>query len=154
MEKNIKTRIQHKHDTEANWNKATGFIPKIGELIVYDADGTYSYPRFKVGDGITSVVNLAFANEQVLSTQAIYGTNPYENENEYSFNESLDMHMTGTNVTAILNGSIQLYYAGYDGENEIGYFTGIYKGEYYELSYNNHADKGTLTKRKLAFATE
>ena len=81
MEKNIKTRIQHKHDTEANWNKATGFIPKIGELIVYDADGTYSYPRFKVGDGITSVVNLAFANEQVLSTQAIHGENKLQVSN-------------------------------------------------------------------------
>lgn len=81
MEKNIKTRIQHKHDTEADWNKATGFIPKIGELIVYDADETYSYPRFKVGDGITSVVNLAFANEQVLSTQAIHGENKLQVSN-------------------------------------------------------------------------
>ena len=69
MEKNTKTRIQHKHDSAENWNKATNFIPLIGELIVYDADENYSYPRFKVGDGETSVVNLAFANEQNLSTQ-------------------------------------------------------------------------------------
>lgn len=81
MEKNVKTRIQHKHDTEANWSKATGFIPKIGELIVYDADGTYSYPRFKVGDGTTSVVNLAFANEQVLSTQVIHSENKLQLSN-------------------------------------------------------------------------
>lgn len=27
-EKNMSTRIIHKHDTEANWNKATNFIPK------------------------------------------------------------------------------------------------------------------------------
>lgn len=81
MEKNIKTRIQHKHDTEANWNKATSFIPKVGELIVYDADETYSYPRFKVGDGATSVVNLAFANEQVLSTQVTHGENKLQLSN-------------------------------------------------------------------------
>ena len=31
-EKNIKTRIIHKHDTEENWNKATNFIPKQGEV--------------------------------------------------------------------------------------------------------------------------
>ncbi len=37
-EKNIKTRIIHKHDTEANWNLAVNFIPKQGELIVYDKD--------------------------------------------------------------------------------------------------------------------
>ena len=37
-EKNIKTRIIHKHDTEENWNKATNFIPKQGEIIVYDID--------------------------------------------------------------------------------------------------------------------
>jgi hypothetical protein len=27
-EKNISSRIQHKHDTQANWEKAVGFIPK------------------------------------------------------------------------------------------------------------------------------
>ena len=34
------TRIQLKHDTETNWNKAVNFIPKAGEMIIYDADGT------------------------------------------------------------------------------------------------------------------
>ena len=32
------TRIQHKHDVEANWLKATTFTPKAGELIIYDVD--------------------------------------------------------------------------------------------------------------------
>ena len=34
-EKNISSRIIHKHDTEVNWNKATNFIPKAGEIIVF-----------------------------------------------------------------------------------------------------------------------
>ena len=32
-DKVIKTRIQLKNDTEANWNKAINFIPKSGEII-------------------------------------------------------------------------------------------------------------------------
>ena len=31
------TRIQHKHDVEANWLKATTFAPKAGELIIIAA---------------------------------------------------------------------------------------------------------------------
>lgn len=55
-EKTAKLRIKQKHDTEANWKKATNFRPEAGELIVYDADNTHSAPRFKVGDG-TKLVN-------------------------------------------------------------------------------------------------
>lgn len=60
MEKKFNARIVHKHDTEENWNKATNFIPKQSELIVYDKDSTYSYARFKIGDGVTNVNNLPF----------------------------------------------------------------------------------------------
>lgn len=61
-EKNINSRIVHKHDVESNWNKAIAFIPKQGELIVYDADSTYSYERLKVGDGVTVVSSLPFVS--------------------------------------------------------------------------------------------
>ena len=46
-EKELKARIVHKHDTEANWNKATNFIPKESEFIVYDMDDTHNYFRLK-----------------------------------------------------------------------------------------------------------
>ena len=59
---NVKTRIKHKHDTAANWALATNFIPLPGELIIYDADSTNTVPRFKVGDGTTTVVNLPFSD--------------------------------------------------------------------------------------------
>lgn len=52
-------RFQNKIDIESNWSKAT-FAPLKGELIVYAPDENYSYPRFKVGDGVTSVPNLPF----------------------------------------------------------------------------------------------
>ena len=62
-EKNIKSRITHKHDTEANWQLAVNFIPKQGEIIVYDVDENYSYSRFKIGDGILNVNDLPFSGE-------------------------------------------------------------------------------------------
>ena len=61
-EKTILGRIIQKHDIEANWNLATGFIPKQGEIIVYDIDENYTYERFKIGDGVTNVNDLPFAS--------------------------------------------------------------------------------------------
>lgn len=65
------SRIVQKHDIQANWDKATNFIPKLGELIVYDPDepydeegnpieGAVTYVRMKIGDGITPVTNLGY----------------------------------------------------------------------------------------------
>ena len=51
----LKTRVQNKHDTSANWAKATSFVPLAGEVIVYD-----DLKRIKIGDGQTTVTNLAF----------------------------------------------------------------------------------------------
>lgn len=53
------TRIQLKHDTEANWIKAVNFTPKAGEIIIYNADDTNPI-RFKVGDDKTLVNDLPF----------------------------------------------------------------------------------------------
>lgn len=61
-EKNLKARIVHKHDIEANWLLATGFTPKQGELIVYDIDENYNYERIKIGDGIQNVNALPFVS--------------------------------------------------------------------------------------------
>lgn len=71
IEKNIKSRIIHKHDTAANWSKATTFIPKQGEIIVYDRDDNYDYERLKIGDGDTNVINLPFAGDNKTQVQII-----------------------------------------------------------------------------------
>lgn len=76
-EKNIASRIVHKHDTEANWLKATSFIPKQGEIIVYDADSTYSYERFKIGDGTTVVSSLPFADTNKMDKNNPTGTGSF-----------------------------------------------------------------------------
>ena len=59
-EKNIKARLQQKHDTSANWALATNFKPKAGELIIYD-----DLKKMKVGDGETLVNNLPFLSADV-----------------------------------------------------------------------------------------
>jgi hypothetical protein len=66
-EKNLKSRIIHLHDTEANWNLKTEFIPKIGEIVVYDKDTNFNYERFKIGNGITTIINLPFALENEIN---------------------------------------------------------------------------------------
>ena len=47
-EKIFQSRIQLKHDTEENWSKATNFIPKVGEIIIYDVDENNPIARFKI----------------------------------------------------------------------------------------------------------
>ena len=80
-EKNIKTRIIHKHDTEENWNKATNFIPKQGEIIVYDIDLSHSYERIKIGDGMTNVISLPYVSETVVDAElSATSENPVQNK--------------------------------------------------------------------------
>lgn len=67
-EKTLKTRIIHKHDIEDNWLKATSFIPKQGELIIYDIDDAHQYERFKIGDGVKNVNDLPFATDNKVPT--------------------------------------------------------------------------------------
>ena len=70
----ITGRIVHKHDIEANWLQAKNFRPLLGEIIVYDPDDTYDYPRYKIGiwDGNEAtktdamlVSNLPFADHPI-----------------------------------------------------------------------------------------
>lgn len=56
--KTFQGRIVQKHDTKANWDKATNFVPLKGEIIVYD-----DLNKIKIGDGTTKVGSLAFVND-------------------------------------------------------------------------------------------
>ena len=56
--KTFQGRIIQKHDTKANWDKATNFVPLKGEIIIYD-----DLKKIKIGDGATKVGNLAFIND-------------------------------------------------------------------------------------------
>ena len=66
-EKRLNGRIVNKHDIEANWLKATNFIPMLGEIIVYDVDDTHNQQRMKIGDGVTNVNDLLFHESAIQS---------------------------------------------------------------------------------------
>ena len=66
--KTFQGRIVQKHDTEANWGKATNFIPLKGEIIVYD-----DLNKIKIGDGVTKVGDLAFINNLPIATTDTLG---------------------------------------------------------------------------------
>ena len=91
VEKNIDTRIQHKYDIEANWNKAVNFIPKVGEIIIYGIDENYNYSRFKIGDGVRTINNLEF----LLDTQYIL-------HNSNALSQILEQHILNIDYDAIL----------------------------------------------------
>lgn len=68
MDKKIKTRIIHKHATESEWIVTNNFIPKNGELIIYDEDATYNYKRMKIGDGTHNINTLSFIDDNIKNT--------------------------------------------------------------------------------------
>jgi hypothetical protein len=69
-EKFFKTRIIQKHDTKANWDLATDFIPYDGEIIIYD-----DLNKIKIGDGVTPVPDLAFASLTELEIRELIKNN-------------------------------------------------------------------------------
>jgi len=80
--KTVNTRIQLKNDTEANWDKATNFVPLQGEVIIYSADDTHPFSRLKVGNGETRVSALPFIDAGTVDGESfseviITGANRY-----------------------------------------------------------------------------
>lgn len=76
----VRSRIQFKHDTTANWNAAIGFIPLQGEIIIYDDYKTVTYvveengevvtktrfiPGIKIGTGNGYVQDLGFVDDEL-----------------------------------------------------------------------------------------
>lgn len=98
-EKTFNSRIIHKHDIEANWLKATNFTPKQGEIIVYDIDDTYSYERFKIGDGKTLVTALPFANDN--KVDKVSGKGLSTNDYTTTEKDKLAGIATGANKTVV-----------------------------------------------------
>lgn len=99
MAKTLNARIITKHDTEANWKKAVSFIPKQGEIIVYEAEYSNDnlatqVPRIKIGNGIDTINILPFIND------------PYvlkDGEKKLSTNDYTQKHYDIVNEIANLN---------------------------------------------------
>lgn len=79
----MQARIKSKHDTTANWDKAIGFVPMAGEIIIYDdyevktwtveeygetVTKTKNIPNIKIGTGNAYVQDLGFVDEKLRDT--------------------------------------------------------------------------------------
>ena len=110
MSKEIKARVQQKHGTKAEWDRATSFVPLKGELIVYT-----DLNKIKIGDGITKVSNLKFSqaldetavhitgNETVAGNKTFSGANIFKSGMDISSagNAILNIEGISTNVDYI-----------------------------------------------------
>lgn len=109
----LKTRIQNRHDTEANWTTASNatkpFIPLKGEVIVYDPDATNTSPRVKIGDGVTKVGNLAFVGSDISkyvtldTNQTITGEKTFSKAVSVSTDSGAGFKITGGGNTWEIN---------------------------------------------------
>ena len=105
-EKNFtNVRIVHKHDVESNWLKAVNFIPKQGEIIVYDKDNTYNYERIKIGDGSTLVSDLPFETNKSLKVTVSRDANG-NNIVDKTYKEIYDAVHAGAHVYMVTGNTI------------------------------------------------
>lgn len=122
-EKILNSRIQLKHDTEANWKKAENFKPKMGEAIIYDEDEQHSLVRIKIGNGVTLINDLPFAvdyNETIADIK-IEGTVLSYTKGNGAINTYDIPDTTYAQATAELLGLVKLY--GTTGQNTDGTMT-------------------------------
>lgn len=75
-EKEFRARLQQKHGTAEDWSKAENFVPKVGEIVVYDkydkeGNQVADEVKMKIGDGITNVKELPFLGESSTKIQLI-----------------------------------------------------------------------------------
>lgn len=155
----LKTRIIQKHDFEANWEKAKTFIPKKGEIIIYDpeielaADGTevipdaayveykgnkvlpsarelpYTFARFKIGDGIHTVKQLPFT--AVVNLRDGLGENSIQLRNSGSI-------AGGKNAVAFGKGT----------------YAGAYGYHYSHIDFENHKIRITSSEDSVKPSTD
>ena len=114
-----KLRIKLKHDTEANWLKATTFKPLKGELIIYDVDSAHSAPRFKVGDGVKVVGDLPFADKDLAK---LNGNNTFTGTN--SFTDLLNVASSDFDPANKMGDKLVLH------SNKLTYWDGDYARDY------------------------
>lgn len=83
----LKTRVKNKIDTEAAWT-ASNIVPLLGEIIVYEPDSNYGYPRFKIGDGTSTVNELTFIDKNYITDTKLSAS---LNELSSQLNKNIDL---------------------------------------------------------------
>jgi hypothetical protein len=142
----IKTRIQLKSDTEANWNKAgpkdgsNGFVPLSGELIVYTADATHPFCRLKVGNGVDNVVNLPFIDAGTINGEEVEIIKK-NTKSEFPLSGSTDKLYIDLSTNSIY------HYTGANGYSQLSNFT--YRPVKTTIRNLKYWDAGSMTKASI-----
>lgn len=95
----IAAQVIHKHMTEAQWN-SSDYIPTASEVIVYDEDSNYPYPRQKIGNGKTLAKNLPFINHTFSKGCTVSGIHAHV-QGENTVASGQNSHAEGLRTTAI-----------------------------------------------------
>lgn len=136
-EKSLQARIQNKCDTTANWEKATNFVPKKGEIIVYSDGGGAGIPKMKVGDGATKVGSLKFI-ESDGGLSAARNIKIYGGAAATATSADFD----GTKNITIPLGSVYGSYLSWGGQNIVGDISPIDAA----MSYLHSANRAQFSK--------
>lgn len=100
-------RVKTKTGSQTDWEKALGFSPMLGELIVYNVDSINNHPRLKVGDGSTNVNSLPFFNYPSIEQKTTADTlalviNSNSNKKTYDISctgNTLSLNIIGENIS-------------------------------------------------------
>lgn len=102
------------HGKERDWKKNKRFIPLNGEIIVYDKDEVYNYPRIKIGDGVTPLNRLPFIampdwNEEEETAYGFIKNKPFGDNSDGTVTKIDNKYLpdTITPNTLILNSSTE-----------------------------------------------
>ena len=136
-EKSLQARIQNKCDTTANWAKATNFVPKKGEIIIYSDGGGVGIPKMKVGDGATKVGSLKFI-ESDGGLSAARNIKIYGGAAATATSADFD----GTKNITIPLGSVYGSYLSWGGQNIVGDISPIDAA----MSYLHSANRAQFSK--------
>ena len=85
---NIKSAFFHAKESEWKTEELNSYIPKQGEIVIYDIDDVYAYERFKIGDGVQNVIDLPFYNDGFVS---YYETQTLTDEQKAQARENLSI---------------------------------------------------------------
>lgn len=156
MAKQINARIITKHDSAANWAKAVNFVPKEGELIVYEPEpvngGVSSVARLKVGDGVNKISNLKFITAPYVEKQNGYGLSKNDFTDNYKnlldeFLQIDDIKFTDTTYVAVENGGLYFQKSSTDNFSYNCFNTGLLSVKYDEntgnLVFGKYNNSGT-----------
>ena len=113
-------RFTPKGDIEANWKKATGFVPLDKEIIIYKPDENHSVARMKIGDGVTGINDLPFMVPEIEIPEVVIPQSDW-NENDttstsYIKNRTHWIGPNPNNWTGVLGESVL------DFEGEVGIY--------------------------------